>query len=61
MPEAAPILLLTARDAQHPFDDYLAEVLLTEGYACFEHRSLSPHRGLSPAVSGADPNPRRCL
>ena len=48
-PETAPILLLTAADEQHPFDEYLAEVLLTEGYACFEHRSLSPERrGLSP-------------
>lgn len=45
--ESAPPLLLTARDEQHPFDDYLAEALLTEGYACFEHI-----RGAG-AVSGA--------
>lgn len=32
-----PILLLTVATEQHPFDDYLAEVLLTEGYTGFEH------------------------
>ena len=35
----APPLLLTARDEEHPFDDYLGEALLTEGYACCEHIS----------------------
>ncbi|MBM3498915.1 MAG: hypothetical protein FJX74_09620, partial [Armatimonadetes bacterium] len=36
---AKPILLLTAPDAQHPFDGYLREVLLTEGYNAFEERT----------------------
>ena len=47
--EESPILLLTARDEQHPFDEYLAEVLLTEGYPCFEHRGRETRTsGLQP-------------
>jgi len=47
--EGSPILLLTARDEQHPFDEYLAEVLLTEGYPCFEHRGRETRTsGLQP-------------
>lgn len=38
--DRAPVLLLTARSAAHPFDDTLAEVLRTEGYRGFDH-----HRG----------------
>jgi hypothetical protein len=35
--DGAPVLLVTARGERHPLDEYLAEVLLIEGYACFEH------------------------
>ncbi len=34
--DAAPILLLTAPGEGHPFDAYLREILLTEGYNCFD-------------------------
>lgn len=49
-PEVGLPLLLTARDEEHPFDDYLAEALLTEGYACFEHiRGAGDVSGATPA------------
>jgi len=34
-----PILLLMARDDRHPFDMYLEEILLTEGYNCYDRRT----------------------
>ncbi|MCE5237590.1 hypothetical protein LLH23_03765 [bacterium] len=59
-----PVLLVTAADEQHPFDDYLAEVLLTEGYACFAWWGLSPEgwrqptrRGLTPGGDGDGVSP----
>lgn len=37
-----PVLLLLAPNDQHPFDSYLEEILLIEGYNCYEKRCLGP-------------------
>lgn len=37
----SPVLLLLAPDEAHPFDAYLGEILLTEGYNCYEQQVVT--------------------